>query len=120
MTREELEFQSHRLIASAKAALESGDNELRPLFMLHQDGQWRSYPLPPGAEHLMNSGDAKKQIFGFFRDLIRDAGADGFIMQTDTWSASPTEEGKKHLITGEWDHNIDSGFETLIRLGWAT
>jgi len=119
MTRDELAFQANRVIAAAKASLEL-QNEFSFLVLLHRPGRgWEPYRMPPGTEALMNSGEAKCEIFGFFRKAVKTCGHDAVLFASDTWKGDATEEGMKHFDTGEWHENVDRGFRKLVQMGWA-
>ncbi len=119
MTKEALEAEANRMITGAKYHLESRD-QIQPMFRVHDSQGWRDFTMPPGTEVLLNSGDAKKLIFNFFRDYVRITGADGVIFLTDAWAAVTTPEGMKHVDTPEWQALQDSGFVSLIQRGWVT
>lgn len=115
MTKSELEAEANRLIIGAKYALEL-QNEFRPVFLFHGGGKWRSLPMPKGTEQVLNSGAAKREIFGFCRRMVQEAGCDGVIFATDAWQMKLTPEA----IKLDWKQHVDSGFAKLVEMGWAT
>lgn len=116
--REELEREANRIIAAAKFQMELQE-EFSPVFLVHFGGRWQAFPMPPGTERILNSADAKKQLFGFFRDLVRHARADGVIFACDTWAGEVTLEGVPHYDTDEWRELNNFGFTKLIQKGWV-
>src|SRR5215471_7723923 len=95
MTREALEFRVDGVIAAAKDQIEmTGD--FSPLFLLHYDSDWHPFRMPKRTQGLLNSGDAKRVLFAFFRRLVADSNADAAIFTTDTWVATVTLEGLPH------------------------
>jgi len=117
MTKNELEAEANRVIVGAKYLLELQGN-FPAMFLVHHPREgWQNSQLPAGSQHLMNSGDAKREIFGFFRTLIRERGCDGAIFASDTWQMKLTTEGEKHL--DEYQQHVDSGFAKLVQMGWA-
>jgi hypothetical protein len=65
----------------------------------------------------MKSGRAKTVLFATIPLIIQETGADGFLFATDMSAARITDEGKKH--EEEIRANVDSGFESLVKLGWV-
>lgn len=116
MTRDELEAKANEVLIQAKFTVEL-EGEIPPMFWLHYPAGWKLHRLPPGTEHLMGSGPAKRELFGWLRQTVRAARCDGAVFLTDTWAAEPTEEGMKHTHD-EWNRLTDQGFETLVKLGW--
>jgi hypothetical protein len=117
MTKEELEAQAHRLITGAKYSIELQGN-FDPVFMLHHpSGGWKPYRMPPGTEEILNSGSAKTIFVDALRRVVKETGCDAVICCTDTWVATSTEEGMKHIDTPEMQHP-KQGFDELVKRGW--
>jgi hypothetical protein len=118
MTKDDMEIQADSVMATGLAALELNE-DWSPVFSVHTPGEgWHDYHLPPGTEHMLNIGEAKDAIFGWFRDLVQRDGCDSLLFSTDAWKAVATEEGMKHK--DEYKANMDRGFKKLLKLGWVT
>jgi hypothetical protein len=117
MTKDELTAEANRLITGAKNELEK-TGDYTTLWRIHYSGEWHDFPLPAFAAPLMNNGDAKDRIFGFFRLLVEAKQADGVLFGSDTWMGEVTPEGNKHINTPAWRENTTHGFAKLIQLGW--
>lgn len=119
VTRHELESYANRILHLAQSMLEM-QGEFHPWFAMHYGGKgWDDIHFPDGAEHLMNSGEAKKIIFDWMRARVEHTRADGFLLASDTWVGKATEEGMRHVESGEYARNVDRGYRKLIQLGWA-
>ena len=131
MTLDELKREAGLALASIKTQIDEF-HHLEPLCMLHwplnpgrtrfgrmlhgavTPGEWSRFPFPGP---LLDSGDAKRILFGIIRDIVHDTGVDGVVFGTDMWGATCTQEGFKHK--DEWDRHIDTGFAKLVKMGWA-
>ena len=132
MTVDELTREAGMAMAAMKLQIEEF-HQMQPVCMLHwplmparmklppvfagavTPGQWSRFPFP-GV--LLDSGDAKRVLFGIIRDLVRDSGADAVIFGTDMWGAQPTDDGIKAGVE-EWNRHVDTGFAKLVKMGWA-
>jgi hypothetical protein len=132
MTVDDLKRVAGRSMASMKAQIEER-HQLEPLCMLHwplmparmkiprmaamavTPGEWSRFPFPG---QLLDSGDAKRVLFGIIRDLVGDTGADGVLFGTDMWGAQATEAGIK-AGSDAWNRHVDTGFAKLVKMGWA-
>jgi hypothetical protein len=66
----------------------------------------------------MSHGEWKRRFFAGLRALVGVTGATATVFVTDAWAAKMTKEGEKHR--DEREKAIDTGFETLVKRGWAT
>jgi len=132
MTIDELKRVAGLAMASMKAQIEER-HQLQPLCMLHwppmlakkkiprsvavaiTPGEWSRFPFPGP---LLDSGDAKRVLFGIIRDIVQDSGADGVLFGTDMWGAQATEAGVQ-AGADAWNRHVDTGFAKLVKMGWA-
>jgi len=132
MTVDELKRVAGLAMASMKAQIDER-HQLEPLCMLHwplnpaktdfgkllnraiTPGEWSRFPFPGP---LLDSGDAKRVLFGIIRDIVQDSGADGVLFGTDMWGAQATDAGVK-AGADAWNRHVDTGFAKLVKMGWA-
>jgi hypothetical protein len=131
MTVDELKREAGLAMAAMKTQIEEL-HRMQPLCLLHwplalattkigravaavTPGEWSRFPLPG---ELLDSGDAKRILFQIIRNIVRDTRADAVIFGTDMWGAQATEAGIK-AGADAWNRHVDTGFEKLVKMGWA-
>jgi hypothetical protein len=97
------------------------NDESLPLFMAREpDGQILTIRTPPDCGKLMNDGQAKDAIFGWFRACVKRNGWTAFIFASEAWYSESTPEG---IALGEQqlcDLIHDTGMEAVVKAGLMT